>query len=297
MNRAAARPRPFFVTLDVKGWIMSETSTTAAAAPEKAAAQAGRFIWYELMTTDQDAAIHFYTNVVGWTAADHENPEMGDFRYSIVSAGEQGIGGIMQLTDQMIAGGARPGWIGYIGVADTDAKAREIEAAGGRILMEPGDIPTVGRFALVADPGGAPFYLLTPLSREDSPAPPDPALPGTISWHELYSGIGEKAAFDFYSRQFGWETVHEMPMGPMGNYRIFGADGVQIGGMMDKPENIPASTWGFYVTVDAIDAAIARIEANGGEILIGPHEVPGGSWIVQALDPQGAAFALTAARR
>lgn len=79
-------------------------------------------------------------------------------------------------------------------------------------------------------------------------------------------------------------------MGPMGNYRIFGADGVQMGGMMDKPENI-VSGWGFYINVDGIDAAAERIKANGGQVLMGPHEVPGGSWIVQAMDPQGAAFA------
>lgn len=256
-----------------------------------------RFIWYELMTTDQDAAIAFYTKVVGWTAADHENPEMGDFRYTILSAGDQEISGLMQLTDAMLSGGARPGWIGYIGVADTDAKAKAIAAAGGRILMEPGDIPTVGRFALVADPGGAPFYLLTPLPRGETPNLPDPTRAGSFSWHELYSSKGEKAAFEFYSSQFGWETIHEMDMGPMGTYRIFGVEGVQIGGMMDKPENIPASAWTFYVTVDAIDAAVSRIEAYGGKVLMGPHEVPGGSWIVQAVDPQGAPFALTAAKR
>ena len=86
-------------------------------------------------------------------------------------------------------------------------------------------------------------------------------------------------------------------MGPMGKYRIFGADGVQMGGMMDKPENIPVSAWGFYINVDGIDAAAERIKANGGQVLMGPHEVPGGSWIVQAMDPQGAAFALVSTTR
>ena len=78
----------------------------------------------------------------------------------------------------------------------------------------------------------------------------------------------------------------------MGKYRIFGADGVQMGGMMDKPENIPVSAWGFYINVDGIDAAVERVKANGGQVLMGPHEVPGGSWIIQAMDPQGANFAL-----
>ena len=104
--------------------------------------------------------------------------------------------------------------------------------------------------------------------------------------------MARRRAFAFYSGQFGWETMEEMDMGPMGTYRIFGADGVQMGGMMDKPDDMPASAWGFYFNVDGIDAAIERITANGGQVLMGPHEVPGGSWIVQAVDPQGAKFAL-----
>jgi hypothetical protein len=256
---------------------------------------ADTFIWYELMTTDQDAAIGFYTAVVGWTAADNENPDL-DFRYTILSAGDRGMGGVMQLTDEMRAGGARPGWVGYIGVADADAAAAGVKEAGGSMLMGPDDIPNVGRFAMVADPGGAPFYLLTPNS-QDQPPQPEPNTPGLVGWHELYAGQGQQAAFDFYSGRFGWETMTEMDMGPMGIYRIFGADGVQMGGMMDKPDNIPASAWGYYVNVDGIDAAIERITANGGQVVMGPHEVPGESWIVQALDPQGASFALVSPTR
>jgi uncharacterized protein len=256
-----------------------------------------KFIWYELMTTDQDAAAGFYKAVVGWTAADHENPDMPDFRYVILSAAGRGVGGILRLTDEMRAGGPKPGWVGYVGVADTDAKAAQVEAAGGRILMGPDDLPGVGRFAMVADPGGAAFYLLTPRPRGEEPAAADPQAPGLVSWHELYSSLGDKAAFDFYAGQFGWETMHEMDMGPMGTYRIFGADGVQMGGMMTKPENIPVSTWGFYINVDAIDAAAERVKAHGGQVLRGPHDVPGGSWIVQCVDPQGVNFALVSPTR
>jgi uncharacterized protein len=88
-----------------------------------------------------------------------------------------------------------------------------------------------------------------------------------------------------------------MDMGSMGKYRIFGAEGVAMGGMMDKPEHAPASAWGFYVNVDGLGAAIDRIKAHGGQVLMGPQEVPGGSWIVQALDPQGEAFALVSTTR
>lgn len=258
---------------------------------------ADTFTWYELMTSDLDAALAFYADVVGWETQDHENSEVSGFRYVILSAAGRGIGGALQLTEAMREGGARPGWIGYIGVADTDAKAREIAADGGRILMEPGDIPGVGRFALVADPGGAPFYLLTPTPGQEDQGSADPETPGHVAWHELYAAQGQEAASGFYGRHFGWETVELMDMGPMGQYRLVGAGGTTFGGMMDKPETIPVSHWGFYFAVDGLDAAIARIEAGGGQVLMGPHEVPGGSWIVQARDPQGAAFALNSETR
>jgi uncharacterized protein len=253
------------------------------------------FFWYELMTPDQAGSQAFYTKVVGWTVA---SPGMSDGHgnpYLVVSAGERGIGGLFQLTDEMQAHGARPGWVGYIHVADVDARVAAIVEAGGKQLMEPADIPGVGRFAMVADPGGAPFYVMTPKPTEGAePGPmPPPGTAGTCGWRELFSSLGEKGAFDFYSSQFGWDSVGEFDMGgEMGIYRLWGHDGEQLGGMMKKPDHVPVSLWNFYFQVDGIDAAVGRIEAAGGRILHGPMEVPGGQWVVQGMDPQGAAFAL-----
>jgi uncharacterized protein len=67
--------------------------------------------------------------------------------------------------------------------------------------------------------------------------------------------------------------------------------------MMDRPDNVPASSWTFYVNVDGLDAAVGRIGGKGGRVVTGPMEVPGGSWIVQAVDPQGAGFALVSTQR
>lgn len=270
---------------------------TAPAAPQTLPTGNGTFIWYELLTSDQDAAIDFYKAVVGWTADDQVMPEMGDLRYTMLSAGDRQVGGLMQINDEMRQHGARPAWIGYIAVADTDAAAQRIVAAGGTLQMGPDDIPNVGRFAMVADPGGAPFYLMTPLPRDDAPPPAAMDTPGLVSWHELYASNGQEAAFAFYSNQFGWETTELMEMGEMGKYRLFGLNGVAFGGMMDKPAQVPASFWGFYVNVDGLDAAIERIKANGGSVLMGPQEVPGNAWIVQATDPQGAFFALVSMTR
>ena len=66
---------------------------------------------------------------------------------------------------------------------------------------------------------------------------------------------------------------------------------------MTKPANVPAPYWLFYFNVPALDAAVAKLKEKGGTVLLEPMEVPGGGWIVQGKDPQGAVFALTAAKR
>jgi len=88
-------------------------------------------------------------------------------------------------------------------------------------------------------------------------------------------------------------------MGPMGVYQLFavGTGNPAIGGMMTRPPEVPQPCWLYYVSVDAIDAAAARAATAGGQVVSGPMEVPGGSWVVQCLDPQGAMFALVAPAR
>ncbi len=254
------------------------------------------FIWYELMTSDTDAAIDFYTNVIGWTAADHPNSAAGGMRYVVLSAGQSGVGGILQLDESMKGAGAKPMWVGYIHVDDADDAARRIKEAGGSIHVPPTDIPNVGRFAMAADPGHAPFYVMTPLPMEGPPPAPD-GTPGHFSWRELASSAGEKASFDFYSGLFGWQTMQEMPMGAMGTYRIFGDGTDAWGGMMDKPQQMPTSRWNFYATVDSVESAAEQVKARGGQVLMGPMQVPDNSFVIHAMDPQGAAFSLRSVNR
>ena len=87
-----------------------------------------------------------------------------------------------------------------------------------------------------------------------------------------------------------------MPMGEQGVYQLFAAGGEAVGAMMKMHEGGPGPAWNFYFCVDDIDAAISRIEEKGGSLMMGPHQVPDDAWVVQALDPQGAAFSLVGAR-
>jgi predicted enzyme related to lactoylglutathione lyase len=86
-------------------------------------------------------------------------------------------------------------------------------------------------------------------------------------------------------------------MGPMGVYQLFARGAEPIGGMMTKQDAVPHPFWLFYFNVEGTTEAAGRVEAAGGRVLNGPMEVPGGMWILHCIDPQGAMFALVAARR
>jgi uncharacterized protein len=247
------------------------------------------FGWYELMTTDTDAAGKFYSSVIGWNTKQMGVPGMP---YTIFNIGEIGQAGMLTVPAEAAAMGTPPSWIGYIVVDDTDAYVAKITAAGGKLCKEPTDVPGMLRFAVMSDPQGAAFVVFTPNPSMPSPVRPAPPTPGTIGWHELYTTDLE-AGFDFYNKLFGWTKVTDMDMGSMGTYRIFDEGNhnqMGDGGMMTKGPQIPVSSWSFYFNVDAISAAIKRVEGGGGKVLNGPHQVPGGSWIIQGQDPQGAHF-------
>ncbi len=253
----------------------------------------GTFVWYDLMTTDTKSAESFYRSVVGWSAVDSG---MVDRSYTILSAGSIGVGGLMPIPDAAKAEGAQPMWSGYIAVDDVDAHAKRVKAAGGAIHHDPEDIPGVGRFAIAADPHGAMFMLFRG-SKDEAPAAPAPGTPGTIGWHELHAGDGGKD-FAFYADLFGWNKTEAMDMGPMGVYQMFATGGKEtVGAVMTKNADTPKPHWLYYFNVEAIDAAVTRVNGGGGKVVMGPMEVPGGQWIVQCLDPQGAMFALVAPKR
>lgn len=245
----------------------------------------GRFGWYEIMTGDTEATGKFYSDVVGWTT--QEMPSGEGQPYTTFNVGGVGIAGMLHMTEHS-------GWIGYIAVDDVDAHIEKIVEAGGKLWKPATDVPGMLRFAVMSDPQGAAIVVFTSNPNMASPERPAPPTPGTIGWHELYTTDLE-GGFDFYNKLFGWTKVSDMDMGPMGVYRIFDEGDhkpMGDGGMMIKTPQTPVSSWNFYFNVDSIKAATARVESGGGKVLNGPTQVPGGGWIIQGEDPQGAMFSL-----
>ena len=257
------------------------------------AATHGQFMWYTLNTPDTKRARDFYTHVIGWGTQDLNRP---GGTYTVFEANGAGVGGMMELDSaEAAAHGIPPHWIGYVLVDSVDETAASIKADGGTIHHAPDIIPGIGRFAAVADPQGASFIIFRP---DPGGTRPEVAAgtPGHAGWHELHAADWEKV-FPFYAKQFGWRKTHAHDMGPMGVYQLFStggqnAGGPDAGGVYNKQPGVPAPFWLFYFNVPDINQAKDRVLQSGGAIVNGPHEVPGGSWIVQCTDPQGAMFAL-----
>jgi predicted enzyme related to lactoylglutathione lyase len=246
----------------------------------------GRFVWHEMMSPDPKASTAFYQKLVGWSA----QPWDQDPSYTFVLMGARPIGGMMKLPDEAKSMGTPPQWVCYIGTPDVDATARQAKELGGQVHKAPSDIPTIGRFAILGDPQGAIFTAFTP--KQATPAEfPKPGI-GDFSWHELVTTNWE-AAWTFYQRLFGWEKTDAVDMGPMGTYQMFGWKDNMLGGMFNGPAGNPVPPmWLPYILVPDAPGAVKTIEQLGGKVINGPMEVPGGDWIVQGLDPQGAMFAL-----
>ena len=246
----------------------------------------GRFAWYELMTTDPAGAEAFYAHVAGWGTMPWDG---GPEPYTMWLNGEAPIGGVLQLPQEAIDQGAPSHWLAHITTPDVEATIARAEELGGKIWHRM-QVPTVGSFAILMDPQGAVFSAFQP--EGDAPGHDGPPAHGEFSWNELMAGDWREA-WAFYADLFGWSEDGQMDMGPeMGIYHMYKGEGRPLGGMMDKPADIPAPAWLFYIHVPSVGAAMERVVAGGGAVVNGPMEVPGGDTVAQCVDPQGAAFAL-----
>jgi uncharacterized protein len=254
----------------------------------------GHLLWYELVTPEPAGARTFYAAVAGWDiAAEATGPAGTDYRM-ITRADGGNAGGVLGLSDEMQAHGARPMWLMYVGVDDVDAAVASVEGKGGKTWMPPYDIPQVGRAALVSDPQGAPFYVMKPTPPAGQPDAVSDVFsvdqPGRINWNELNTS-DPAAALTFYGELFGWQSPDAMPMGDAGNYHFLDFDGQRIGALSGlMPGQSPH--WRYYIGVAAVGPAIDAAKAAGGTIIMGPMEVPGPMFIAIGIDPQGAEFAL-----
>ncbi|MFT7519950.1 MAG: putative enzyme related to lactoylglutathione lyase [Kiritimatiellia bacterium] len=233
------------------------------------------FCWNGFVSTDVQATLAFFPEVVGWNTT---TVQMGDNEVVMFSVGEQVIGHVRG--PQM--DGEPSWWNNYLRVADVDVAAAAVVAHGGTVVVPATDIPP-GRFATVATPSGAYFTLF----REAGEATPDAEGIGSIHWRELHSKDLD-VDLSFLKGALGFESsVMDMPNGP---YHLLNPEteariGVVAGMHPDAP-----SMWLAWIHVTDVDETAGRVETHGGKIVAPAFDVPGVGRLAIASDPAGVVF-------
>ena len=252
----------------------------------------GQFLWHELLTSDPEAGAGFYSKVLGWNARPWDG-DTGDTGYTMLGSAAGPVGGARVVGKDPLASTAGPNWLTYVGVPDLASALATVEGSGGRVVHPITSIPDGGRYAVIADPQGGVIGLYEPAG--DMGGSSGAPAAGPVAWHELTADDTE-AALEFYKTLFGWEILGKVPMGgDVGTYYLFGIGTTQLGGAFNRPKRLPSTwpRWLVYLSVPSVTAAVAAVEAAGGQLLNGPHEVPGGAWVAQVVDSHGVPMALS----
>jgi uncharacterized protein len=250
----------------------------------------GQFLWHELLTADPAAGAGFYSKVLGWSA----QPWEGDADYTMLSHAKGPVGGARVVGKDALASKAGPNWLTYVGVPEIEAALAAVKDKGGQVIHPVTAVGSDGgRYAVIADPQGAVIGVYEPGSGMSGGGGAD-AMSAPVVWHEL-TAEDPVAALQFYKDIFGWDVVGTHPMGgDVGTYYLFGKGTTQMGGAFVRGKNLAPSwpRWLVYLSVPSVTAAVAAAKAAGGQVLNGPHQVPGGNWIAQVVDSHGVPVAL-----
>jgi uncharacterized protein len=249
----------------------------------------GQFLWHELLTADPAAGAGFYSKVLGWNA----QPWEGNEEYTMLSHGKGPVGGARVVGKDALASKAGPNWLTYVGVPEIEAALAAVTDQGGQVIHPVTGVGSDGgRYAVIADPQGAVIGVYEPGA--DMSGGGGDAMSAPVVWHEL-TAEDPVAALQFYKDIFGWDVVGTHPMGgEVGTYYLFGKGTTQMGGAFVRGKHLAPSwpRWLVYLAVPSVTAAVAAAKAAGGQVLNGPHQVPGGSWIAQVVDSHGVPVAL-----
>jgi predicted enzyme related to lactoylglutathione lyase len=245
----------------------------------------GSFCWFELGTTDQNAAKQFYGSLAGWTAADF--PMGPGELYTMFSRENRNAAACYALNAQMKAQGIPPNWLLYVSVEDADATAGKVTGAGGKLMSPPFDVMEFGRMAVCEDPTGAVFAIWQPKLHQGTGVAHEV---GTFCWADLMSP-DPAAAARFYGEVFGWQV----DPGQDGSGYLHIKNGeAMIGGIPPAEHANPNAPphWLLYLRVEDCDAATSQASASGASVFMAPMTMEKvGRWSVIA-DPQGAVLAL-----
>jgi uncharacterized protein len=237
----------------------------------------GVIAWFSLMTTNTEKSNDYYTKLMGWELSDFA---VGDDTVKIYSAAGAPFGNPVPLDGNDIP----THWIAYFSVEDVDASCAKASELGGAVCVEPFDLPTVGRTAVVTDPAGAAFHLFTPENKEQ-PVNVVSGKPGQVCWLEMMVDDPE-AAKAFYGGLLGWD-VEDSEMEGI-TYLIGKVGEAMVAGIMKRPDDVPPTppAWLPYFMVESLATSSAKAQELGAQKLMGPMQISMGSFSLFQ-DPAG----------
>jgi len=243
----------------------------------------GKFVWYDLITDDAEAAQQFYGALFGWTFEKTTGPTGND--YVLVRSNGVYVAGIVFRPDPP-DGTEISRWLPYVSVADVDASVKGADSAGGEVVVAPLDV-RLGRVAAIVDPEGAALGLAR-CSIGDPDDATTAAAPGRIVWTELLTG-DESGAASFYKAVVGYDVKTVERRG--GLYTMLSVGGVDRAGILLNPTDWNPQ-WLTYFGVADPAAAAARAAELGGEVLLEPTPEVREGTMALVTDPSGAVLAL-----
>jgi predicted enzyme related to lactoylglutathione lyase len=244
---------------------------------------AGEFCWNELRTSDEAGATKFYSAVFGWQTADFPG---GDVKYTLWKNQGNGVGGLIKRPVEDMP----PHWLGYVTVADVDATVKKAGQAGGKVMMPPFDVATVGRIAVIQDPQGAPLGIIQPLDK------PSNCSSNQIVWCDIPVKDLDRA-IRFYSAVLGApvkKVQHEgMTFAMLPHADEHGVSGCLTTGCEgSKSEPSQHGPLLYFNCQGRIDEAVAAVEPNGGKVFQAKHPIGPYGFRAVVLDSEGNRIAL-----
>jgi predicted enzyme related to lactoylglutathione lyase len=245
----------------------------------------GNFCWIQIGTSDAKKAKDFYTQLFGWEA---EDTPAGPMTYTLLKKNGKQLGGLYEMTPDMVAQGTQSHWLSYVAVDSADGTAQKAAKLGGRVMMDAMDVMDHGRMAVLQDPTGATFAVW---QAKNHPGAEIINESGAVCWNELTTR-DRGAAARFYSDLFAWQGNEQM-YGPM-PYTMWMNGEAPAGGMLEMDASFQGmpSHWMTYVQVDDCDTTAARAAKLGGTVCVPPTDIPTIGRFAVITDPTGAAFSV-----
>lgn len=241
----------------------------------------GKLVWVDLITTDPQKAVQFYSTVFGWQAQ-----YFSDEKYIEMNRDGRLICSVVLLEDEE-AQASDSRWLVSISVDDVDDATQRAVDNGGSVLESPTDLPDRGRYSVISDSQGAVLMLLRATGGDPVD---DLILVDEWAWAELWTNDTDEAE-SFYKSLAGYDSLR-LPDASGGERILLGSDGKARATIVSLPWDDVEPNWIPYIPVSNVADTLQRIDDAGGALLVKSDDSDGSPEVAIVVGPTGGVFAI-----